>query len=148
MLLNPLRQCFCRFFLCNSARDVYKRQGYAFSEDTDLQRDFELRFAYDETDDQLRCTEEIKRDMERSVHMERLLCGDVGFGKTEVALRAAFMCISEGKQCALLVPTKMCIRDSPSAAPFLPHSGQSHPQQLTAYASVTQGLRFFHFRRP
>ena len=80
-------------------------KGYAFSEDTDLQRDFELRFAYDETDDQLRCTEEIKRDMERSVPMERLLCGDVGFGKTEVALRAAFKCISEGKQCALLVPT-------------------------------------------
>lgn len=80
-------------------------KGYAFSEDTDLQRDFELRFAYEETDDQLRCTEEIKRDMERPIPMERLLCGDVGFGKTEVALRAAFKCISEGKQCALLVPT-------------------------------------------
>ena len=80
-------------------------KGYAFSEDTDFQRDFELRFAYDETDDQLRCSEEIKRDMERSVPMERLLCGDVGFGKTEVALRAAFKCITEGKQCALLVPT-------------------------------------------
>ena len=72
-------------------------KGYAFSEDTDFQRDFELRFAYDETDDQLRCSEEIKRDMERSVPMERLLCGDVGFGKTEVALRAAFKCITEGK---------------------------------------------------
>lgn len=80
-------------------------KGYAFSEDTDFQRDFELRFAYDETDDQLRCTEEIKHDMERPVPMERLLCGDVGFGKTEVALRAAFKCITEGKQCALLVPT-------------------------------------------
>lgn len=80
-------------------------KGFAFSEDTDLQRDFELRFAYEETDDQLRCTEEIKRDMERPIPMERLLCGDVGFGKTEVALRAAFKCISEGKQCALLVPT-------------------------------------------
>lgn len=80
-------------------------KGYAFSEDTDLQRDFELRFAYEETDDQLRCAEEIKRDMERPIPMERLLCGDVGFGKTEVALRAAFKCISEGKQCALLVPT-------------------------------------------
>lgn len=80
-------------------------KGYSFSPDTDLQRDFEIRFAYDETDDQLRCTEEIKRDMERAVPMERLLCGDVGFGKTEVALRAAFKCISEGKQCALLVPT-------------------------------------------
>ena len=80
-------------------------KGYAFSPDTDLQNDFERRFEYDETDDQLRCINEIKRDMEREVPMDRLLCGDVGFGKTEVALRAAFKCISEGKQCALLVPT-------------------------------------------
>ncbi|MBR2489632.1 MAG: transcription-repair coupling factor, partial [Clostridia bacterium] len=80
-------------------------KGYAFSPDTDLQNDFERRFEYDETEDQLRCIDEIKRDMEREVPMDRLLCGDVGFGKTEVALRAAFKCISEGKQCALLVPT-------------------------------------------
>lgn len=80
-------------------------KGYAFSADTDLQNNFERRFEYDETDDQLRCIDEIKRDMERPVPMDRLLCGDVGFGKTEVALRAAFKCISEGKQCALLVPT-------------------------------------------
>ncbi len=80
-------------------------KGYAFSPDTDLQNDFERRFEYDETDDQLRCINEIKNDMERDVPMDRLLCGDVGFGKTEVALRAAFKCISEGKQCALLVPT-------------------------------------------
>ena len=80
-------------------------KGYAFSPDTDLQNDFERRFEYDETDDQLRCINEIKTDMERNVPMDRLLCGDVGFGKTEVALRAAFKCISEGKQCALLVPT-------------------------------------------
>ncbi len=80
-------------------------KGHAFSEDTDLQSDFERRFEYDETDDQLRCINEIKNDMERAVPMDRLLCGDVGFGKTEVALRAAFKCISEGKQCAVLVPT-------------------------------------------
>ena len=80
-------------------------KGYAFSEDTDLQHDFECRFEFDETDDQLKCINEIKRDMERSVPMDRLLCGDVGFGKTEVALRAAFKCVSEGKQCAILVPT-------------------------------------------
>lgn len=79
--------------------------GYAFSEDTDWQRDFEAHFEYEETEDQLRCTDEIKADMERSVPMDRLLCGDVGFGKTEVALRAAFKCITDGKQCALLVPT-------------------------------------------
>lgn len=80
-------------------------KGYAFSPDTDLQNDFERRFEYDETEDQLRCINEIKNDMEREIPMDRLLCGDVGFGKTEVALRAAFKCISEGKQCALLVPT-------------------------------------------
>ncbi len=80
-------------------------KGHAFSEDTDLQRDFELRFAYEETDDQLRSAAEIKGDMERSAPMDRLLCGDVGFGKTEVALRAAFKCVSESKQCAVLVPT-------------------------------------------
>ncbi len=80
-------------------------KGYAFSPDTDLQNDFERRFPYDETEDQLKCINEIKHDMEREVPMDRLLCGDVGFGKTEVALRAAFKCISEGKQCALLVPT-------------------------------------------
>lgn len=80
-------------------------KGYPFSEDTDLQRDFELRFEYEETEDQLRCVDEIKTDMEKPVPMERLLCGDVGFGKTEVALRAAFKCIGDSKQCAILVPT-------------------------------------------
>ncbi|MBO7217788.1 MAG: DEAD/DEAH box helicase [Clostridia bacterium] len=80
-------------------------KGHAFSPDTDLQNDFERRFEYEETEDQLRCINEIKNDMERSSPMDRLLCGDVGFGKTEVALRAAFKCISEGKQCAILVPT-------------------------------------------
>ncbi len=80
-------------------------KGYAFSPDTDLQNDFERRFPYEETEDQLRCVDEIKNDMEKEIPMDRLLCGDVGFGKTEVALRAAFKCISEGKQCALLVPT-------------------------------------------
>ena len=81
------------------------QKGYAFSPDSDLQRDFECRFEYEETEDQLRCAQEIKADMERDVPMDRLLCGDVGFGKTEVALRAAFKCILDGKQCALLVPT-------------------------------------------
>lgn len=79
--------------------------GYAFSPDTDMQNDFERRFEYAETEDQLRCAAEIKQDMERPVPMDRLLCGDVGFGKTEVALRAAFKCIADGKQCAILVPT-------------------------------------------
>ena len=80
-------------------------KGYQFTEDTDLQRDFELRFEYEETEDQLRCADEIKGDMEKPSPMDRLLCGDVGFGKTEVALRAAFKCIGDSKQCAILVPT-------------------------------------------
>ncbi len=82
-----------------------QQKGYSFSPDGDLQSDFERRFEFDETDDQLRCISEIKKDMERGVPMDRLLCGDVGFGKTEVALRAAFKCIADGKQCAILVPT-------------------------------------------
>lgn len=85
-----------------------KRQntpGYAFSPDIDMQSDFERRFPYDETADQLRAIDEIKGDMEKSYPMDRLLCGDVGFGKTEVALRAAFKCAADGKQCAILVPT-------------------------------------------
>ena len=80
-------------------------KGYAFSPDDEMQRDFEEHFEYQETDDQLRCIREIKEDMEKPVPMERLLCGDVGFGKTEVALRAAFKCVLDGKQCAILCPT-------------------------------------------
>ncbi len=79
--------------------------GYAFSPDGEWQHDFEAGFEYEETDDQLRCIDEIKRDMERTAPMDRLLCGDVGFGKTEVALRAAFKCVSDSKQCVLLCPT-------------------------------------------
>ena len=86
-----------------SARMASK--GYAFDPDTEWQYDFERHFEYEETEDQLRCIDEIKADMERSVPMDRLLCGDVGFGKTEVALRAAFKCVSQSKQCVLLVPT-------------------------------------------
>ena len=79
--------------------------GYAFSPDTEWQREFEDNFEYVETDDQLRCVAEIKRDMESSVPMDRLLCGDVGFGKTEVALRAVMKCVMDGRQAAILVPT-------------------------------------------
>ncbi|MDO4845230.1 MAG: transcription-repair coupling factor [Oscillospiraceae bacterium] len=79
--------------------------GFPFSADTPWQREFEDAFPYAETEDQLRCVEEIKKDMESPVPMDRLLCGDVGFGKTEVALRAAMKAILDGKQVAILVPT-------------------------------------------
>lgn len=82
-----------------------KSEGFAFYPDDEIQRDFEERFPYIETDDQLNAISEIKTDMERSRPMERLLCGDVGFGKTEVALRAAMKCVLSGKQCAILAPT-------------------------------------------
>ncbi|MCC5804283.1 transcription-repair coupling factor [Rossellomorea vietnamensis] len=80
-------------------------KGYAFSPDGDMQREFEMAFPYEETDDQLRSVSEIKHDMERERPMDRLLCGDVGYGKTEVAIRAAFKAIADGKQVAILVPT-------------------------------------------
>lgn len=80
-------------------------EGFAFQPDTAWQRQFEADFAYEETPDQLRCVAEIKRDMERSRPMDRLLCGDVGFGKTEVALRAVFKAVMDSKQAAILVPT-------------------------------------------
>ncbi|MFC8150124.1 transcription-repair coupling factor [Bacillus paralicheniformis] len=80
-------------------------KGYAFSPDHEMQREFEAAFPYQETEDQLRSIHEIKRDMEKERPMDRLLCGDVGYGKTEVAIRAAFKAIADGKQVALLVPT-------------------------------------------
>lgn len=82
-----------------------KSEGFAFYPDDEIQRDFEERFPYVETDDQLQSIAEIKADMQRARPMERLLCGDVGFGKTEVALRAAMKCVLAGKQCAILAPT-------------------------------------------
>ncbi len=89
--------------------ELYARRrgakGFAFPDDSDWQRDFETRFAYDETDDQLVAAAEIKKDMEKPHPMDRLLAGDVGVGKTEVALRAAFKCVMGGRQCAILVPT-------------------------------------------
>ena len=94
--------------------ELYARRrqapGYAFPPDGDWQSDFEARFEYDETDDQLNATSEIKKDMERSYPMDRLLCGDVGYGKTEVALRAVMKCILAGKQAAILVPTTVLAR--------------------------------------
>ena len=82
-----------------------RRPGFAFSPDSPWQREFEEAFDYVETDDQLRCIADIKRDMEKPMPMDRLLCGDVGYGKTEVALRAVMKCILDGKQAAILAPT-------------------------------------------
>ena len=81
-----------------------RSRGYAFPVDTEWQLAFEAAFPYQETEDQLRCIDEIKRDMERSQPMDRLVCGDVGYGKTELALRATFKAVVSGKQAAMLAP--------------------------------------------
>lgn len=87
-----------------------KAAGYPFAPDDDWQRAFEEAFPYEETEDQLLCAQEIKKDMERPVPMDRLLCGDVGFGKTEVAFRAIMKCLLSNKQAAVLVPTTVLAR--------------------------------------
>jgi len=84
--------------------------GHAFGPDTVWQRELEDAFAYVETPDQLSTVEEVKRDMERTVPMDRLICGDVGYGKTEIAVRAAFKAIADGKQVILLVPTTLLVQ--------------------------------------
>ncbi len=97
--------------LAREMLDLYAKReqakGFAFSADNDWQISFEEHFEYEETGDQLRSIAQIKQDMQRARPMDRLLCGDVGFGKTEVALRAAFKCILDSKQCALLCPTTL-----------------------------------------
>jgi len=82
-----------------------RAQGSAFPEDTDWQLEFEAAFPYEETEDQLACIDDVKQDMEKPEPMDRLICGDVGFGKTEVAIRAAFKAVTAGKQVAFLAPT-------------------------------------------
>ncbi len=84
--------------------------GYAFGKDTPWQRELEDAFAYVETPDQLSSIDEVKADMERPVPMDRLVCGDVGYGKTEIAVRAAFKAIQDGKQAAVLVPTTLLVQ--------------------------------------
>ena len=101
--------------------------GHAFDPDTPWQREFEDSFPYEETPDQLAAIEDIKRDMEKPRIMDRLLCGDVGYGKTEVALRAIFKCVMGGKQAALLAPTTILVqqhlRHDDEPLPRLPRQG-------------------------
>ena len=93
--------------------DLYARrkqaQGFAFPKDTDWQVRFEAMFPYDETEDQLSCLADIKHDMEHPIVMDRLICGDVGYGKTEIAIRAIFKAVMAGKQAALLAPTTILV---------------------------------------
>jgi transcription-repair coupling factor (superfamily II helicase) len=89
-------------------------QGYAFGPDSPWQRELEDAFPYQETPDQLACIDEVKSDMERTVPMDRLICGDVGYGKTEIAVRAAFKAVQDGKQVAVLVPTTLLVQQHAS----------------------------------
>jgi len=91
-----------------AARQASK--GYAFAADTPWQRELEDAFPYVETPDQVACIDEVKADMERLVPMDRLICGDVGYGKTEIAVRAAFKAVQDGKQVAVLVPTTLLVQ--------------------------------------
>src|SRR6476660_10077203 len=91
-----------------SARMATKR--HAFAPDTPWQRELEDAFSYVETPDQLSSIDEVKADMERTVPMDRLICGDVGYGKTEIAVRAAFKAVQDGKQVAVLVPTTLLVQ--------------------------------------
>src|SRR5207237_5544930 len=91
--------------LINLYAERRRRAGHAFLQDTDWQLDFENAFPFQETPDQLDAIEQVKADMEEARPMDRLICGDVGYGKTEVALRAAFKSATDGKQVMFLVPT-------------------------------------------
>ena len=100
-------------------------QGHAFPPDNEFQREFEDAFDYNETDDQISAINDIKRDMESTMPMDRLLCGDVGYGKTEVAMRAAFKAVQDGKQVAVLTPTTVlelpALRDLQGALQAVSH---------------------------
>lgn len=114
------------------------RKGYSFSGDTVWQKQFEENFPYQETDEQLKCIQEVKQDMESDKVMDRLLCGDVGVGKTEVAIRAAFKAAIEGKQVAYLVPTTILAQQQYNT--FL-HRMRDFPvkiEMLSRFRTVTQ----------
>jgi len=100
---EKIREMAERLIALHADRKVYG--GFAFSKDTELHREFDSFFLYEETPDQIKAIEEIKHDMESDRPMDRLICGDVGYGKTEVAMRAAFKAVYDGRQVAILVPT-------------------------------------------
>lgn len=136
------------------ARDLIKlysqrreEKGFAFSPDSFLQRELEASFIYEDTPDQSKATADVKQDMERDVPMDRLVCGDVGFGKTEVAIRAAFKAVADNKQVAVLVPTtvlayqhyqtfKERLKDLPCKVDYL-----SRARTATQTRSVIKGLK-------
>jgi len=113
-------------------------EGISFSPDTLWQREFEAGFAYEETDDQFEAIEDVKRDMEASRPMDRLVCGDVGYGKTEVAIRAAFKSIMDGKQVALLVPTTVLAQQHFQTFSERMHSYPINVEMLSRFRSKSE----------
>ena len=93
-----------------------KQPGFAYTPDGYLQHELEASFLYEDTPDQAKATLEVKADMERATPMDRLICGDVGFGKTEIAMRAAFKAVTDSKQVAVLVPTTVGAAATPTSA--------------------------------
>lgn len=138
------------------ARDLIKlyaqrktKPGYAFSPDNYLQTELEASFIYEDTPDQVKATRDVKRDMEKPVPMDRLICGDVGFGKTEIAVRAAFKCVNDSKQVAVLVPTTILalqhyktfserLRDFPCKVDYL-NRFKTSKQQKETLAKLAEG---------
>ena len=102
---KAVREIAAQLIQLYAARKASK--GHAFGPDTPWQRELEDAFPYTETPDQLAAIDEVKADMEKPVPMDRLICGDVGYGKTEIAVRAAFKAVQDGKQVAVLVPTTL-----------------------------------------
>jgi len=119
-------------------------EGYAFAKDDDWQNDFEKSFPYELTDDQVRSIEEIKRDMEAPYPMDRLLCGDVGFGKTEVAFCAAFKAIMSGKQVALLCPTTLLAKQHYDTARERFQNFPINIGVLSRYTSIDDEKRYLN----
>ncbi|MCD8261090.1 MAG: transcription-repair coupling factor [Bacteroides sp.] len=136
------------------ARDLIKlyserrnQKGFAFSPDSFLQQELEASFIYEDTSDQLKTTQDVKADMERDMPMDRLVCGDVGFGKTEIAIRAAFKAVTDNKQVAVLVPTTVlayqhyktfteCLKDFPCRIEYL-----SRARTTAQTRAILQGLK-------
>jgi transcription-repair coupling factor (superfamily II helicase) len=117
--------------------------GFAFSPDTPWQRELEDAFSYIETPDQLSTIEEVKRDMERPYPMDRIICGDVGYGKTEIALRAAFKAVQDGKQVAVLVPTTLLVCNS--TARLLLNDMRDFPSRSLVFLASTARKRVKRF---
>lgn len=120
------------------------RKGYAFSPNDDMFREFELAFEYEETPDQEAAIEDVVRDMEATMPMDRLICGDVGFGKTEVALRAAFKAVEDGKQVAFLVPTTLLAQQHYNTARRRMAGHPVSMEQLSRWRAGKEAARIRH----